>query len=150
MRHIITENDNIIFVDGKEKKVFPLNTISYKNTDRLVTFYPVDDCLFTQNIFSVSFPFEINGETVTEENIDEKLKILFVVPSGGGSKIDAYTKTETDALFLSKEEGKEIEDKIDTVSDTAVTSDDVNKIVVGASADYDPTQQDPKTLYILL
>lgn len=122
MKHILYTDTNIIFV-GDTKVAYPLNGITYVQNGKNITFYDNTDYLGKNSIFTVDLPFDLNGNSVTEDNVDIMLSALFINSGSAPSP---------------------------TPSGKGVTSEDIDNIVVGNSADYDPSQQNPRTLYILL
>ena len=96
MLNIITKNC-IIFDNNSIQTMYPFNTISYelnKNGDEsIIKFFNGKILERIENINN----FTINGEIVTEDNLVDKLQILFTNTSSGSTSKSTLTyKTATD------------------------------------------------------
>lgn len=100
----ITADDNgVVFDNGTTIKRRGLNSVNYEfvNEDTLTFLNAYDrETIDAARLVDLT----LNGEILTVDNYDEKLKdALFVAASGGGGTVDAYTKAETDTLLLKKD-----------------------------------------------
>lgn len=110
----ISKQNNSLIVEGIDNAFYPNNgdnsyplnsLIVVTDNSDMATFRSVatNDVLFSGLIKDIT----INGEVVTKDNIIEKFDTVSNSSTGGGGgggTVDAYTKTEADAKFASKDE----------------------------------------------
>ena len=109
----ISKQNNSLIVEGIENAFYinngdnsyPLNSlIVVTDNSDMATFRSVatNDVLFSGLINNIT----INGEAVTKDNIIQKFDTVSnsSTGGGGGGTVDAYTKSEADAKFASKDE----------------------------------------------
>lgn len=102
---LIVEGIDNVFYPNNGDNSYPLNSliVATDNSD-MATFRSVatNDVLFSGLINNIT----INGEAVTKDNIIQKFDAVSnsYTGGGGGGTVDAYTKSEADAKFASKEE----------------------------------------------
>lgn len=124
----ISKQNNSLIVEGIENAFYinngdnsyPLNSlIVVTDNSDMATFRSVatNDVLFSGLINNIT----INGEVVTKDNIITKFDAVSNSTStGGGGSVDAYTKTESDAKYATKDELTAVE----TVANNADTKVD--------------------------
>ena len=98
---VIGENNDFYVNNGQNS--YPLNSlIVVTDNSDMATFRSVatNDVLFSGLINNIT----INGEAVTKDNIIQKFDAVSNSSTGGGGTVDAYTKSEADAKFASKDE----------------------------------------------
>lgn len=98
---VIGENNDFYVNNGQNS--YPLNSlIVVTDNSDMATFRSVatNDVLFSGLINNIT----INGEVVTKDNIIAKFDAVSNSSTGGGGTVDAYTKSEADAKFASKDE----------------------------------------------
>ena len=102
---LIVEGIDNVFYHNNGDNSYPLNSlIVVTDNSDMATFRSVatNDVLFSGLINNIT----INGESVTKDNIIEKFDTVSNSSNGGGGggTGDAYTKSEADAKFASKDE----------------------------------------------
>ena len=112
--------DNVFYPNNGQNS-YPLNSlIVVIDNSNMATFRSVatNDVLFSGLIEDIT----INGEAVTKDNIITKFDAVSNSTStgGGGGSVDAYTKTESDAKYATKDELTAVE----TVANDADTKVD--------------------------
>ena len=99
---IVEGIDNVFYTNNGDNS-YPLNSlIVVTDKSDMATFRSVatNDVLFSGLINNIT----INGEAVTKDNIIAKFDAVSNSSTGGGGTVDAYTKSEADAKFASKDE----------------------------------------------
>lgn len=102
---IVEGIDNAFYINNGDNS-YPLNSlIVVTDNSDMATFRSVatNDVLFSGLIQNIA----INGEAVTKDNIIQKFDAVSNSSTGGGGgggTVDAYTKSEADAKFASKDE----------------------------------------------
>ena len=103
---LIVEGIDNVFYPNNGDNSYPLNSlIVVTDNSDMATFRSVatNDVLFSGLIKDIT----INGEVVTKDNIIQKFDAVSNSSTGGGGgggTVDAYTKSEADAKFASKDE----------------------------------------------
>lgn len=118
---LIVEGIDNVFYPNNGDNSYPLNSLIVVIDDsNMATFRSVatNDVLFSGLINNIT----INGEVVTKDNIIEKFDTVSnsSTGGGGGGTVDAYTKTESDAKYATKDELTAVE----TVANDADTKVD--------------------------
>lgn len=114
---LIVEGIDNVFYPNNGDNSYPLNSLIVVIDDsNMATFRSVatNDVLFSGLINNIT----INGEAVTKDNIIQKFDAVSNSTSGGS--VDAYTKTESDAKYATKDELTAVE----TVANNADTKVD--------------------------
>ena len=115
--------DNVFYPNNGDNS-YPLNSlIVVTDNSDMATFRSVatNDVLFSGLINNIT----INGEAVTKDNIINKFDAVSNSSTGGGGgSVDAYTKTESDAKYATKDELTAVEtiaNDADTKADAATS-----------------------------
>ena len=121
---LIVEGIDNVFYPNNGDNSYPLNSlIVVTDNSDMATFRSVatNDVLFSGLIEDIT----INGEAVTKDNIITKFDAVSNSTStGGGGSVDAYTKTESDAKYATKDELTAVEtvaNNADTKADAATS-----------------------------
>ena len=120
---LIVEGIDNVFYPNNGDNSYPLNSlIVVIDESDMATFRSVatNDVLFSGLIKDIT----INGEAVTKDNIIQKFDAVSNSSTGGGGSVDAYTKTESDAKYATKDELTNVQtvaNDADTKADAATS-----------------------------
>ncbi|MDL2262464.1 hypothetical protein LJC11_03060 [Bacteroidales bacterium OttesenSCG-928-I21] len=115
----ITIDGNITLVQNGRKWIRPVNSLGVAPDNDILVISELSGQLLCQESYSSGIT--INGENVTSENVDEKLKPFFFLNNSG----DSYTKEEIDnkTTLISEDESVEITNNEDGSKDLKVNQD---------------------------